>query len=245
MTSLAQSTVNLGFQPLLPSGLIPSDMQSAMERLDVFLQELDLFSGGFVRVIDRDLTAPPAEYPEHGDVYLVAASATGEWAGHDGELAYWIAAVDAWRFRPLWEGLCLRIVDEGLNVQQGASSLAAIERVALLIAVGDETTNLSTGAAKKTFRMPFAMTLTAVRASVNTAPATTSIIVDINEDGTSVISTKLSIDAAAKTSVGSVAPYVISDAALANDAEITIDLDQVGTGTTGKGLNVWLIGTRA
>ncbi len=42
---------------------------------------------------------------------------------------------------------------------------------------------------------------------------------------------------------GSVAP-VISDAALADDAEITIDIDQIGDGTA-KGLKITLIGTRA
>ena len=37
---------------------------------------------------------------------------------------------------------------------------------------------------------------------------------------------------------------VISDSALADDAEVTIDIDQVGNGTA-KGLKVTLIGTRA
>jgi hypothetical protein len=40
-------------------------------------------------------------------------------------------------------------------------------------------------------------------------------------------------------------PAVISDAALANDAVMTIDIDAVGETTPGKGLKVWLIGTRA
>jgi hypothetical protein len=35
---------------------------------------------------------------------------------------------------------------------------------------------------------------------------------------------------------------VISDTALADDAEITIDIDTAGTGATGA--KVWLIGTR-
>jgi hypothetical protein len=33
---------------------------------------------------------------------------------------------------------------------------------------------------------------------------------------------------------------VISDSTLANDAEITIDIDQVGSTIAGKGLKVWL-----
>ena len=49
------------------------------------------------------------------------------------------------------------------------------------VACSDETTDLATGTGVVTFRMPFAMTLTAVRASVTTAPTGSTVIVDINE----------------------------------------------------------------
>jgi hypothetical protein len=108
------------------------------------------------------------------------------------------------------------------------------------IACSDETTDLTVGTAKVTFRMPFAATLAAVRANVNTAPTGSTLVVDMNEEGTTVLSTKLSIDASEKTSVTAAAPAVISDSALADDAEITIDIDQVGATIKGKGLKVWL-----
>jgi len=117
--------------------------------------------------------------------------------------------------------------------------------VVLQLAASDETTDLTAGAGKVTFRMPYAMTLTGVRASVNTAPTGSVFIVDINESGTSVLSTKLSIDASEKTSVTAATAAVISDVSLADDAEITIDIDQVGSTAPGKGLKVTLIGTRA
>lgn len=113
------------------------------------------------------------------------------------------------------------------------------------IACSDETTALTTGTAKATFRVPFAMTLTGVRASVTTAPVGSTLVVDINDSGTSVLSTKLSIDASEKTSTTAATPAVISDSALADDAEITIDIDQIGSSTAGAGLKVWLIGARA
>lgn len=113
------------------------------------------------------------------------------------------------------------------------------------IACSDETTALSTGTAKVTFRMPFAMTLEAVRATVNTAPTGATLIVDINEGGLSVLSTKLSIDATEKTSTTAATAAVISDSALADDAEITIDIDQIGSTIAGAGLKVYLIGQRA
>ena len=115
----------------------------------------------------------------------------------------------------------------------------------LVVAASDETTALATGTAKITFRMPRAVTLTAVRASLTTAQASGSIFtVDINEGGTSILSTKLTIDNTEKTSTTAATPPVISDTALADDAEITIDIDQIGDGTA-KGLKVMLIGNYA
>jgi hypothetical protein len=109
-----------------------------------------------------------------------------------------------------------------------------------VIAASDESTNLATGTNKVYFRMPYAGTLLAVRASVNTAPTDANIEVDINEAGSTILSTKLSIDASEKTSTTAAVPAVISDSALADDAEITIDIDQVGSTVAGKGLKVYL-----
>jgi len=111
------------------------------------------------------------------------------------------------------------------------------------IACSDETTALTTGAAKVTFRAPRAMVITGVRASLTTAQTSGSIFtVDINESGTSILSTKLTIANTEKTSTTAATPPVISDSAIADDAEITIDIDQVGDGTA-KGLKVTILYT--
>lgn len=126
-----------------------------------------------------------------------------------------------------------------------ATVVANANKCELVIACSDETTALTTGTAKVTFRMPFAMTLTAVRSSVTTAPTGATLVVDINEGGSTILSTKLSIDVSEKTSTTAATPAVISDATLADDAEITIDIDQIGSTIAGAGLKVTLIGTRA
>jgi hypothetical protein len=127
---------------------------------------------------------------------------------------------------------------------RGDATWAAIPEV-IQLAASDETTALTAGTAKITFRMPYAMTLTAVRASLSTAQTSGNIFtVDINEGGASILSTKLTIDNTEKTSTTAATAAVISDSALADDAEITIDIDQIGDGTA-KGLKVTLIGTRA
>jgi len=110
----------------------------------------------------------------------------------------------------------------------------------MVIPVGDEFSPLTAGTNKIRFRMPFAATLLAVRASVNTAPTGSALVVDINESGTTVLSTKLSIDASETTSTTAAVAAVISDSSLADDAEISIDIDQIGSTAAGAGLKVSL-----
>ena len=112
----------------------------------------------------------------------------------------------------------------------------------LIIAIGDETTAITTGTAKVTFRMPFAMTVTAVRLSLTTASSSGLPTIDINEGGTTILSTKLTCDANERTSTTAATAAVISDSSLADDAEITIDVDVAGTGAAGG--KVYIIGTR-
>ena len=111
------------------------------------------------------------------------------------------------------------------------------------VAISDETTAITTGTAKVTFRMPHAMTLTAVRASLTTASSSGTPTFDINEGGSSILSTKLTVDASELTSTTAATAAVISDSSLADDAEITIDVDTAGTGA--KGAKITFIGTRA
>jgi hypothetical protein len=137
----------------------------------------------------------------------------------------------------------LTISGTTLTVDQAAlTSVKPTESI--IIACSDETTALTTGTAKVTFRMPYAFTLSAVRASVTTAPTGANIAVDINEGGVSILSTVLTIDVSEKTSTTAATAAVISDSALADDAEITIDIDTVGSTIAGAGLKVYLIGTR-
>lgn len=137
-------------------------------------------------------------------------------------------------------------IGSGSTFESASATRAALAiPEVIMIAVSDETTALTTGTAKVTFRMPFAMTLSGVRASVTTAPTGATLIVDINEGGSTILSTKLSIDASEKTSTTAASAAVISDTALADDAEITIDIDQIGSTIAGAGLKVTLTGTRA
>jgi len=144
---------------------------------------------------------------------------------------------------------CLVVSEDGSdNVRvvwyqraSGKSVRPATQTIA--IACSDETTAITTGTAKATFRMPYAFTLTEVRASVTTAPTGAILIIDINESGSTIMTTnKLSIDASEKTSTTAATAAGLTDTALADDAEITIDFDQVGSTVAGAGVKVYLIG---
>ena len=110
-----------------------------------------------------------------------------------------------------------------------------IQNTFMIVAVSDETTAITTGTGKVRFRAPFAMTLWQIpRASVNTASTSGVVTVDINEEGTSILgANKLSIDANEKTSVTAATATTLADTSIADDAEITIDIDGAGTGANG------------
>ncbi len=115
----------------------------------------------------------------------------------------------------------------------------------IVIPVGDESTALTAGPNKVRFRMPFPATLLAVRDSLNLAPTGSPLIVDLNEEGTSVLGTKLSIDATETSSTTAASAATITDSSLADNAEISIDIDQVGSTVAGAGLKVYMFVRRA
>jgi hypothetical protein len=166
-----------------------------------------------------------------------SVTANGQWqintSGHlktTTDNTYDIGASGATRPRTIYAGTSVIAAGVNLNVET------------LVVSVSDETTAITTGTAKVTFRMPWGMTLTAVRASLSAASSSGTPTIDINDGGTTILSTKLTIDVSEKTSTTAATPAVISDTALADDAEITIDIDVAGTDA--KGLKVYLIGTR-
>ena len=137
--------------------------------------------------------------------------------------------------------------EELIPVRILAAALKTINRVndPIILLVGDETTPQTVADDKLTVRMPYAFTLTDVRASLATAPTDADFVVDVTEGGTTILSTLLTIDATDKTSTTSAAPVVISDPDLADDAEIVINVDQIGSTVAGAGLKVYLIGYAA
>lgn len=84
-------------------------VNSALNRIDAVLN---------CGAKDKDLATPPGS-PVEGDVYIVAASPTGAWAGQAGKVAYYN---QIWRFITPLEGMTLWVNDENLQYTYDGSA---------------------------------------------------------------------------------------------------------------------------
>jgi hypothetical protein len=114
-----------------------------------------------------------------------------------------------------------------------------------IVAVSDESTAITTGLAKRTFRFERAFSLTAIHANLNTVSSSGVVQIDVNRNGTTLFTTELTIDESEKTSRTAVTPPVLatSPTAIAAGDEITVDIVAAGTGA--KGLKLNFLGTAA
>lgn len=131
----------------------------------------------------------------------------------------------------------LTLCDEGFVVGNGGATAP----YDWIIALGDETTAITTGTAKVTIRAPRAITLTKVKASLTTASSSGNPVFDVKKNGTSIFSTTLSIDATETTSETAATPAVLSTTSIAADDVLTFDISTAGTGAAGA--KITLVGT--
>jgi hypothetical protein len=112
-----------------------------------------------------------------------------------------------------------------------------------VIPISDITTALTTGTTKNYFYAPASgMTIVGVRLTLVTASSSGIPTVDINEAGTTILSTKLTVDANELDSNTAATAAVISDSAIAANALITFDIDVAGTAAAGAQVHVlWTV----
>lgn len=110
-------------------------------------------------------------------------------------------------------------------------------------ALSDESTAISATGTVLNTRARHAMTVSDIRISVGTASTSGLVTVDVKKNGTTVFSTKITIDANEKTSVTAATAFALSGGSLsfADDDEITASIDVTGTGA--KALKLAIIGT--
>ena len=108
-------------------------------------------------------------------------------------------------------------------------------------ACSDETSALTVGQAIA-IDMPHDMTVTTVYASLATAGATSSITVDVEDEGTSILSSVLTLAAGSENTETSTFTGAASSYTLSKGDKLTIDIDSIDDGT-GAGLKVVLLGS--
>lgn len=124
-------------------------------------------------------------------------------------------------------------------------NLNMIQPQSIIVAASDETTAITTGTAKTTWRMPYPFQVLGVKASLTTAGGTSgTTTIDINDDTVSILSTKITIDYGELTSETAATPPVIATTGytILPDSSMTIDVDAVSGGGTEAGLKVEIIG---
>ena len=116
------------------------------------------------------------------------------------------------------------------------------------IRVADAATELSTGDNKAKVHIPAGlngMDLMSVHAEVDTAPAGSTIVIEVSKNGasTQMLSTNITIDASETGSNSAAAAAVIqtdgSEAVATNDT-VQVNITQIGSSTAGSGLVVTL-----
>lgn len=142
----------------------------------------------------------------------------------------WVAAGDMLRVASVPDLQCFELID----------------RTVLL------ATDIATGNGKDSIVLPYGLLLDTVAnggiyATLSTAQASgTPLTVDVNRNGTSILSTKLTFDNNERSTTTAATPPVLvaGGEVLAKGDEITFDVDQIGTAGA-RGIRVYLVGQRA
>jgi hypothetical protein len=125
------------------------------------------------------------------------------------------------------------------------------QRDSIAIVCSDRPTGLEAGTAIVTdtnvggLTMPFGFSLLEVQASLVSGAASGSFTIDVHVSGTTVLSTKCTIDATEETSQTAAVPSVLSDGRKIVDIPkgtiVSVDVDDDADGTA-LGLTVYLVG---
>lgn len=102
--------VDPGNSPILDAPYLGKGQASAHISVNETLDIVETICS--LKIVDRTSTTPPGTPPTDGSVYIVAATATGDWAGHEDEIAYYRNA--AWLFIVPKAGMCGFCVAEDL-----------------------------------------------------------------------------------------------------------------------------------
>lgn len=249
------STPNLGLPYVVPNQSQPSiPINTAFDILDaavggvgvsIAVKEVGDSPAGDVPHCKTLRIAGATVTPESDDTALVTIPA-GSMTVEDLSVSPHVTIDDVSTIRFSGSGVAVSAGSDGVahvaisGGGGGGSDNEPPQKCFFQIACSDLVTSLSTGTSVGYFRAPHAFTIDAVRSSVLVDSSSGNPTVNIKRNGTTILSTQLSIDSGENTSTTAATPAVISDAEVNDDDAITVDITTAGTGT--KGLIVSLIG---
>lgn len=120
---------------------------------------------------------------------------------------------------------------------------AHTESIGIVISAYGADIEAATGVAY--FDMPYAFTVTEVYGTMGVAPVGSSAIFDINEGGTSILTDLITVETGEVSSKTATTQPSLNDTSLASGARITFDIDQIGAGTAGQEVLIFLVGYRS
>ena len=128
----------------------------------------------------------------------------------------------------------------------GLSSGSAAISESILLVLEPLDTDASAGTKKAVIPyFPYSLSSITLNLAVDTAPTGSSLIVDLNVDGTSILSTEISIDDGELSSETASVPYVLTTTSIAEGSTLSVDIDQVGATTPGQNPVLTIEGVRS
>lgn len=114
--------------------------------------------------------------------------------------------------------------------------------VVFQFSISDLVTALATGTNSGYFDAPFPFTITEVIATLLAASTSGLPQFNLKKNGTTILSTQITVDANETSSLTAAAPPVVSVTAVAKGDRITCDIVAAGTGA--KGAQITVVGTK-
>ncbi len=129
--------------------------------------------------------------------------------------------------------------DDGADGSDGADGVTPTLREA--VAISDNDTALTTGIKFTWYSPPYAITITDIELSVLTAPTDASLIVDLHDDGTTIMATdKLDIDTGEFHTKDATTQPAITDGSIAASSKMEAEIDQIGSTVAGAGAVLYI-----
>lgn len=164
------------------------------------------------------------------------AFSTGDWQNIVWGNVIWATSSTDWHF-VVFKWTSWKEIKDGWPIPTGLPWFLET----FCFAISDEVIDIATGTGKVYFRVPYdSFIITKVKASLNTASSSWLPTFDININWTSILSTKLTIDANEKTSETAATPPVLSTSIITADQELSVDIDVAGTWA--KWAKIYIIG---